>query len=145
MQAIERKLIQQTCQELVMRAAACADDMDPDGLSMLFTPNGTLARPNDLPIAGRQAIRAAYEKRPKDRITRHLITNVLVCVESVTQASARSYVLLWTGSRASPDGPRGRKADEQKLIGEFQDRFECTPDGEWLISARKACFVLHSE
>lgn len=145
MEAIERLLIQRCCQDLVVRAAACADDMDPAGLSLLFTPGATLVRPNESPISGRDAIRQAYEKRPKDRITRHLITNTLVKVESNMSASARSYVLLWTGSKLSDDGPRGRQADAQKQVGEFEDSFLLSSDGEWLIHQRKARFVLRSE
>jgi len=135
--------IERACRELVLRAARCADAGDAAGLAQLFAPDGILVRPNAQPLQGRTAIEAAYAQRPADRLTRHLVTNTLVEIESPSSARALSYVLLWTGSSTDPEGLRGRPAHAGPLVGEFDDRFTLGPEG-WRIQRRDARFVLHS-
>lgn len=135
--------IERACRELVLRTARCADAGDAAGLARLFAQDGILVRPNAQPLHGRSAIEAAYAGRPADRLTRHLVMNTLVEIESLSRARALSYVLLWTGSTTDPDGPQGRPAHARQLVGEFDDRFEDGPDG-WRIQRRDACFVLYS-
>jgi uncharacterized protein (TIGR02246 family) len=144
MDADERRALQQACSELVLRAAACVDGNDAAGLAQLFAEDAVLVRPNGAALHGREAIQAAYAQRPADRITRHLVTNTVVEVESPTRARALSYVLLWTGSTADAAGPNGRPAQSRQVVGEFDDRFSFTPDAGWLLQRREARFVLHS-
>jgi uncharacterized protein (TIGR02246 family) len=143
MEALQRLLIEQDCRDLVLRAAAKADANDPGGLADLFAEDAVLARPNAQPLHGREAIRKAYEQRPAERITRHLVTNIVVEVESPTSARALSYVLLWAGSTSDTPGPQGRPAQPRQVVGEFDDRFSLTPQG-WRIARREARFLLHS-
>lgn len=143
--AVDRMLAQQACRDLVLRAAAGADTGDADALAMLFTEDAVLVRPGAQPLHGREAIRAAYAQRPAGRITRHLVANSLVELDASGQAHARSYVLLWTGAAGDPDGPAGRPAQARQMVGEFDDRFLCLPDGQWLIQHREARFVLHRD
>lgn len=143
MDAAERQAIQHACTELVLRAAARADAGDVAGLAQLFAPQGMLSRPNAQPLEGRDAIEAAYAQRPPTRITRHLITNTLVNVESPTQARALSYVLLWAGSADDAAGPHGRPVHGRPMVGEFEDVFSLEPQG-WRILRREARFVLHA-
>ncbi|NML18830.1 nuclear transport factor 2 family protein [Azohydromonas caseinilytica] len=142
MDTTERLEIDRACRELVLRAARCVDAGDAAGLAQLFAVDGVLVRPNAQPLQGRDAIQAVYAQRPAERMTRHLVTNTLVEVESPTSARALSYVLLWTGSSADPDGPQGRRAQGRQLVGEFEDRFTREPEG-WRIKHRDARFVLH--
>lgn len=139
----ERHEIERACRELVLRAASRADAGDAAGLAGLFAVDGVLVRPNAQPLQGRDAIQAAYAQRPADRITRHLVTNTLVEVESSASARAISHVLLWTGSTNDPSGPQGRRAHARQLVGEFEDRFVLEPEG-WRIQRRDARFVLYS-
>lgn len=143
MDPLQRLLIQDACRELVLRAAECADAHDAAGLAALFMPEGVLRRPGGQPLVGRAAIEAAYAQRPRDRITRHLVTNTRVEVESETAARAHSRVLLWAGSTADAEGPQGRPLRGPQLVGEFADRFVHT-DAGWRIASRDASFVLHA-
>lgn len=143
MDTTERLAIEQACRELVLRAARCVDAHDAAGLARLFAADGVLVRPNAQPLQGRDAIQAVYAQRPAERITRHLVTNTLVEVESPASARALSYVLLWSGSTADPDGPQGRRAHGWPLVGEFDDRFVLEAEG-WRIGHRDARFVLHA-
>ena len=142
MDPLQRLLLEDACRTLVLRASAAADGHDAAGLAALFAPDGVLQRPNAAPLVGRDAIRDAYAQRARSRITRHLVTNTLVGIESATRASARSLVLLWAGSLDDADGPQGRLAAGPALVGEFVDRFVLLDDG-WCIAQREARFVLH--
>lgn len=143
MDPVQRLLIQDACRELVLRSVECADGHDAAGLAALFAPDGVLRRPTGQPLVGRAAIEAAYAQRPRERITRHLVTNTRVEVESATAARARSRVLLWAGSTEDADGPQGRPLRGPQLIGEFADCFVLTGEG-WRFASRDASFVLHS-
>jgi len=143
MDPLQRLLIQEACRELVLRSVACADAHDAAGLAALFLPEGVLRRPGgQSPLVGRAAIEHAYAQRPRERITRHLVTNTLVEVESASAASARSRVLLWAGSTEDADSAQGRPVRGPQLVGEFSDRFARTAEG-WRLASRDASFVLH--
>lgn len=143
MDHLQHLLIDQACRELVLRAARHADVNAPASLAGLFSEDAVLVRPNAEPLHGREAIRRAYEQRPADRLTRHMVSNILVDIESATQARALSYVLLWTGNSTDSPGAMGRPARGSQMVGEFDDRFSLTPDG-WRITRREARFVLHN-
>ncbi|WP_240636191.1 nuclear transport factor 2 family protein [Caldimonas tepidiphila] len=144
MDELERMLAREACRELVLQAALHVDANRPEQFAALFAEDGVLTRPNAQPLRGREAILAAYRQRPADRITRHLVTNTLVTLESDTEARAASYVLLWSGSADAEPGAQGRPAHPRRMVGEFDDRFVLTAEG-WRIARREARFVLHLE
>lgn len=141
MYPIDRMLVEQTCRELVTKAASLIDAKDYDGYVALFTEGGVLVRPGAEPLQGRMAIVDSYRSRPTGRITRHLLSNTLVSLTSETQAHITSCVLLWTGDENDVSGPFGRPAHERQAIGEFEDWAVLTPEG-WLIERREARFIL---
>lgn len=137
-------MAQQACRDLVVQAAACIDAQDYEAFAALFLPDGELQRPGDSPLHGRAAILAAYRARPADRITRHVVTNTRVDLESESLARVSSLVLLWSGSLTSPAGPFGRPAQPRRVLGEFDDRLVQVSEG-WHIARRIARFVLVDE
>lgn len=143
MDGLQRLLIENACRELVLRSVERTDAHDAAGLAALFAADGVLRRPSGPPLAGRAAIEAAYAQRPRERLTRHLVTNTLVEVESPARAAARSRVLLWAGSTEDAEGPQGRPLRGPQLMGEFDDRFVLTDEG-WRFASRDARFVLHA-
>ena len=143
MDELEGLLAERACTRLVLQAAAHVDRGEPAALAALFTPDAVLERPGGACLQGRAAIQAAYEQRPAERITRHLVSNTLVDLLSPTEARAESQVLLWTGSAADAAGPRGRPASNDPVVGAFDDRCVKTADG-WRIAHRIASFVLHA-
>jgi ketosteroid isomerase-like protein len=143
MNEIERVLIVHACERLVLDSAAFADSHRPEELANLFTKEAVLVRPVGLPLQGRAAIREAYATRPAERVTRHLVTNIRIDVESATHARGASYVLLWSCSTKDQAGPLGRPARQPAVVGEFHDVFRLGADG-WRISSREAGFTLHA-
>ncbi|EON13921.1 nuclear transport factor 2 family protein [Pandoraea sp. SD6-2] len=143
-ETLEVLLAKQACHDLVMRFVACNDRRDPQGLAALFAENGVLVRPNGDTLAGPAAIAAAYADRPADRLTRHLVGNVLIDVTSPTSAIGSSTVLLWSGSAQDTPGPFGRPAQGRQVMGEFEDTFVRTAQG-WRIARREARFTFIRE
>ncbi|VVD64849.1 nuclear transport factor 2 family protein [Pandoraea terrigena] len=137
-------LAKQACHELVMRFVACNDRRDPQGLAALFAETGVLVRPNGDTLVGPVAIAAAYAERPADRLTRHLVGNVLIDVMSPTRAIGSSTVLLWSASAHVAPGPFGRPAEGRQVMGEFDDTFVRTAQG-WRIARREARFTFVRE
>ena len=132
------------CRELIDRSVQCVDDGDARAFADLFADDAVLVRPNGQSLDGRAAIFEAYAARPPDRITRHLVTNVVFEASGPARLAARSYVLLWTGSARDEAGPSGRPADSRLLVGEFADELTRQPDGQWRIQRRESRFILHS-
>lgn len=143
MEPMECLLAREACRDLVLRTVACVDAGDATGFADLFVSDGVLVRPNAPPLLGRAAIRDTYSKRPADRMTRHLVTNVLVDLQTPAQARVLSHVTLWAGCTNDAPGPQGRPAQGPQVVGEFEDLLSLTPEG-WRIARREARFVLHT-
>lgn len=141
---LDELLAKQACHDLVMRFVACNDRRDPQGLGALFAEKGVLVRPNGETLVGPAAIAAAYADRPADRLTRHLVGNVLIDITSPTSAIGSSMVLLWSGSAQDTPGPFGRPAQGRQVMGEFEDAFVRTAQG-WRIARREARFTFIRE
>ena len=120
--------------ELITRYAALNDAGDWDGVAALYTEDGRMSRPTapDDFIAGRAAILAAFRARPL-RAARHIIANVLVTLNSDTEARATSQILLFTGVSAG-DGLPVQSA--MPLVGTYRDRLMRTPHG-WRFLERR--------
>ncbi|HEY0746786.1 MAG TPA: nuclear transport factor 2 family protein [Steroidobacteraceae bacterium] len=121
--------------ELIIRYAALNDAGDWDGVAALYTDDGRMSRPTspDHFIAGRAAILAAFRSRPL-RATRHIISNVLVTVDSDTAAGASSQILLFTG--ASDGNGLPVQSTAPPLVGTYRDRLTRTNRG-WRFVERR--------
>lgn len=126
--AAERRAIEADCARLIARYANFVDRGNWEGAAALYADDGILIRPTSPaePIVGREAILTAFLARP-GRVTRHFCANVVVDVDSPTEARGESAMLLYTG----PGAP---------LVGSFQDRFVRTPDG-WRFAERRGSIV----
>ncbi|WP_207481958.1 nuclear transport factor 2 family protein [Arenibaculum pallidiluteum] len=134
----ERLAIEWQCERLVRRFALLSDAGDADGLAALFTEDGVFARPTrpDQPVRGREAIRAAFAARPRDRLTRHFCANTVIDVLGPDRARGHSYVALYTGSAGTgAQGAAAPAADPVQLVGEYRDTFALV-DGQWHIAER---------
>jgi hypothetical protein len=134
--------IELACTRLVNQFAVFNDAAQFHELAELFTPDARYARPiaPEIFIEGRADILTSFEARPKDRIGRHLITNVIIDVESPTRASGFCYVTLYSGSSEHKAEKFGLQAQASQFIGEYRDRFVLTATG-WKFSERKGCII----
>ena len=95
------------CCDLVQQGADAVDAGHAEAFAALFTPDGSLQRPDGTVLQGRAAIAAAYARDP-DRLTQHLVCNQNVDFDAqATGAMVRSKVLLWSGRHSSPLTPQG--------------------------------------
>jgi hypothetical protein len=125
----ERRSIEADCARLIALYANLVDRADWAGAAALYADDGVLIRPTapSDPITGRDAILAAFLARPA-RVSRHICANVVVDVDSATEAHGESAMLLFTG----PGLP---------LVGSFNDCFVRAPDG-WRFAERRGSIVV---
>lgn len=131
----EKLLIERACTRLVTEFSCHNDRRDFVSLSRLFTEDGAFARPADPDnyTVGRDQIRAAFEARPNDRITRHLITNILIDVIDAHNATGTCYATLFMAPADAEPAMFGVKANASQLVGEFSMAFALTGEG-WKIA-----------
>ena len=134
--------IQMECRDLVERFAVYSDSARYEQLAALFIEQGSFARPTepDRPVVGRTAILDAMNRRPAERVTRHLCSNIIIDVIDTDNAIGKSYVILYTGNTNQPAERFGLQADPVRLVGEFDDEFVRTSAG-WRFSKRSGKVV----
>ncbi|WAZ21392.1 nuclear transport factor 2 family protein [Streptomyces cinnabarinus] len=128
---------ERACERLVIDFVHRLDLGEPASVAALFTEDGTWAWPaGDRLVKGRAALREYFGGRPADRLSRRLMSNILVTVTSPDTATAISYFTTYRvdgfeGGLVPPGAP--------VQVGHYEDEFRRRPDGTWLLSAR----VLH--
>jgi hypothetical protein len=131
--ALDRLLAERACERLIIDFVHRLDLGDPSSVADLFTADGVWEWPyGDRRIEGREALRAYFGSRPADRLSRRLITNVLVNITSASTASATSYLATYrvdgyTGGMLPPRLPAN--------VGHYEDTFRKV-DGRWLLATR---------
>jgi hypothetical protein len=125
--------IERACTRLVLAFAKYNDDLDHEALAALFVADCVFARPLDPahPYHGRDKVHAIFRDRPA-RLTRHVMTNILITPVSPDEAVGTSYVTMM--SAPDPQAPWPREG-QGLFIGGFDDRFVRTPEG-WKFKAR---------
>ena len=140
MDDIQRIVIEQACHRLVLEFAKYNDDLDHAALASLFTEDCVFARPLDpqYPYYGREAVHAIFRDRAP-RLTRHVMTNILITVDSEDEAHGNSYVTMVSSPNADRSAPR---EGEGIFFGSFDDVFVRTAAG-WKIKSRHGNVALH--
>ena len=108
----------------------------------LFAEQAAFARPTDPNnfTTGAQNILAAFKSRPKDRITRHIISNVLIDVLDEKTAKGVCYATLFMAPSEAEPVRFGVKANASQLVGEFYIDFQLTENG-WKISRQSGKII----
>jgi len=115
---------------LVMGYAERLDAGDLDGVAALFAHATWRSPARDEPLRGAEAVRHAYDGvLLYDGVpgTRHVVTNLVVRLESPERAQARSYFTVF---QARPDFPL-----QAIICGRYHDVFERT-GGTWRFADR---------
>ena len=136
---LERLLIEKACARQIIRYARLNDARAFGPLSELFVEGGALARPADpdATIRGRAEILKAFKSRPAT-LTRYVISNIEVTVESRERAYATSTILMANGDANGV--PPILKA---MSIGQFDDVLLKTGD-QWLFKERRGRITMKS-
>lgn len=127
---MERLLAERACERLIVEFVRRLDLGDPSSVADLFTPDGVWQWPHgDRRVEGRDALRRYFGSRPKDRLSRRMSTNILVTVDSASEATATSYFATYridgyTGGMVPPVLPAN--------VGHYEDTFRKV-DGTWLL------------
>lgn len=131
----QKMLIEHSCARLINAFAIYNDAGRFEELVSLFTPDGRFARPTapDNFTEGRENILAAFRARPKERVGRHVMTNIQIEVIDETSARGLCYATLYTGSADKPAADFGLQANAAQFIGEVYTDFALTDEG-WKIA-----------
>ncbi len=125
--------IERACARLVLEFAKFNDDLDHQSLADLFVEDCVFARPLDPthPYYGKDKVHAIFRDR-KARLTRHVMTNILITVDSETEAHGNSYVTMVSAPDPEEKWPR---EGQGIFIGAFDDIFVKT-DAGWKFKSR---------
>ncbi|MER5639163.1 nuclear transport factor 2 family protein [Kitasatospora sp. NPDC002227] len=130
---VERMLAERACERIIVDFIHRLDLGDPGTVAELFTSDGFWHWPHgERRIEGREALRRYFASRPADRLSRRLMTNILVTVESGTTARAVSYLTTYRVDGYS-GGIIGTRLPAN--VGHYEDTFRRI-DGSWLLAGR---------
>ncbi|MER7985094.1 nuclear transport factor 2 family protein [Streptomyces noursei] len=122
---LERLLAERACERLIIDFVHRLDLGDPSSVAELFTADGIWEWPHgNRRIAGRAALSEYLGTRPPDRLSRRLMTNILV---TATSYLATYRVDGFSEGMVPPQHPTN--------VGHYEDRFRKV-DGAWLLATR---------
>jgi hypothetical protein len=130
---LEQLLAERACERLVLDFVRRLDLGEPASVAELFTEDGSWEWPEgDRLIKGREALREYFGGRPAGRLSRRVMSNVLVTLTSPDRATATAYFTTYrvdghTGGMV-PAGPPVQ-------VGHYEDTFRKV-DGAWQLASR---------
>ncbi|WP_316776769.1 nuclear transport factor 2 family protein [Streptomyces sasae] len=135
MDPLEQLLAERACERLVIDFVHRLDLGRPASVAELFTADGWWEWPppgDGRRAAGREALAAYFGARPTGRLSRRIMSNILVTVTGPDTATATSYFQTYR-----VDGYEGGMvpAGPPVQIGQYEDTFRRL-DGRWLLSSR---------
>lgn len=135
MDPMRRLLAERACERLIVDFVHRLDLGEPASVAGLFTEDGSWEWPppgDGRRVRGRAALGEYFGARPADRLSRRLMSNILVTVVSEETATAVSYF-----STHRVDGYTGGlvPAGPPVQVGHYEDTFRRTGDG-WLLASR---------
>ncbi|MGS1008507.1 nuclear transport factor 2 family protein [Achromobacter anxifer] len=123
------------CIAALQRFAMLVDAARYDEAADLFAVDGVLQRPDER-IEGRAALLSSFKARPVQRLTRHILTNVLLEPAGPGRIRAFSYVSVYRHLGQEPLPPVLPVAARQpETIAEYSDEL-CLREGQWLLRNR---------
>jgi SnoaL-like domain len=142
LEQLDRLLAERACERLIIDFVRRLDLGEPGSVAELFTPDGVWEWPaGERRVAGREALRHYFGTRPADRLSRRLMTNILVTVTAPDTANAISYLTTYrvdgyVGGMLPPRLPVN--------VGHYEDTFR-KAGGDWLLARRVTFLPFGSE
>jgi ketosteroid isomerase-like protein len=131
MDELQRLAIEAECTRLVNRFSWSVDAMDYDAVVALFVPDCTFSRA-DVAYQGHAGLRTSLNSRPRDRVTRHVCSNIVIDVEDADHAAGRAYCVVYGHCGTLQPGEEAPLGAPDSLIL-YQGKFVRTADG-WRIA-----------
>lgn len=145
MDDLERLLVERACLRLMTEYCTYLDNRDTDTFLELFLPEATWIRTAPLPpidLAGREAIRAFFNRRATHSVSRHLVINPVVDVIDANNAKGVSFGLVVRGPAGDGTLPVPMRGLE--LLVEYRDNFVRTAQG-WKFGRREMLRLIDVE
>ena len=142
LEQLDRLLAERACERLIIDFVRRLDLGEPGSVAELFTPDGVWEWPaGERRVAGREALRHYFGTRPADRLSRRLMTNILVTVTAPDTANAISYLTTYR-----VDGYAGGMLPPRLPVnvGHYEDTFR-KAGGDWLLARRVTFLPFGSE
>lgn len=130
---LQRLLAERACERVVLDFVRRLDLGEPSSVAELFTEDGTWEWPDgERLVEGREALRKYFGSRPAGRLSRRLMSNVLVTLTTPDTAISTAYFTTYR-----VDGHHGGlvPAGPPVQVGHYEDNFR-EVDGSWLIASR---------
>ena len=100
---------ERACQRLAVASYSLMDQGRYEETAALFTEDAVWVR-GGKPVAGKAAILASLNQRPATDISRHIVTNVLVELQSDNEGTARPASFRCAGPSARMEAWRRRRS-----------------------------------
>jgi uncharacterized protein (TIGR02246 family) len=133
---LARLLAERTCEQLIYKYARYVDSGEAGRVADLFTEDGVWIGADGRSMNGRDQVQAAFLGRQAltRRLSRHVMTNVLIDVHSECEATGIAYLINYRhdgpGETVEKPGP----ARHPKFVGDYHLTFRRV-DGQWRIAA----------
>ncbi|MFI6402957.1 nuclear transport factor 2 family protein [Streptomyces sp. NPDC050548] len=130
---LQRLLAERACERVILDFVRRLDLGEPSSVAGLFTEDGRWEWPEgDRAVEGREALRKYFGARPTGRLSRRLMSNVLVTLTSPGTAISTAYFTTYR-----VDGHHGGMvpAGPPVQVGHYEDTFRQV-NGSWLIETR---------
>ncbi|SOD86945.1 nuclear transport factor 2 family protein [Streptomyces sp. Ag109_G2-15] len=139
MDPLEQLLAERACERLILDFVHRLDLGEPASVAGLFTEDGSWEWPppgDGRRVVGREALGSYFGSRPADRLSRRLMSNVLVTVTSTDTASAVSYFSTYRVDGYDECDGGIVPAGPPVQVGHYEDTFRRVDDGTWLLASR---------
>lgn len=139
MDDLARLAHERACERLVFEFARALDRYDYDAGLRFWAEDGVLALPGQDHV-GHAALRDWMNRREKDMICRHVVTNLMVDVLDDRNATATALCSTWRvrGWRGREPGPMMPPA----YVVDYTDTFTRHPGRGWLFARRVVTVAL---
>ncbi|MFC8345030.1 nuclear transport factor 2 family protein [Streptomyces sp. NPDC057280] len=141
MDPLERLLAERACERLIIDFVHRLDLGEPGSVAELFTEDGVWEWPppggDGRRAEGREALRTYFGSRPADRLSRRVMSNILVTVTSPDTATATSYFTTYRVDGHEGDGQGPVPPGPPVQVGQYEDEFRRSAEGTWLLAARR--------
>lgn len=126
--------LEHACARLILDLARFTDDGNYPSALALFSDDATMDRDGEI-FSGIAALRKAYAGRPANRITRHVVSNIVVQLVGSDQARATSYVTVYRHLVDPKHAEPPYQTPGADVLGQYLDHLVRTSAG-WRLASR---------